>query len=106
MSDNVKVIIPRNEVVLIDSEGNSLYFRPLEEGEKLVDVGRFNDFVKPLFNEDLKDFVESATPQEIAAARPTPQPKETPIEETLAREIVMLQNKLFDLEKRLSQPTV
>lgn len=50
--------------------------------------------------------VIALTPEEISAARPLPKPKETPIEETLAREIVMLQNKLFDLEKRLSQPTV
>lgn len=69
--NEIKVMIPRNEVVLIDSGGNPLYVPPLEENEKLVDVGKYNDFIKPIYDEKSCDFIESATPEEIAAARPT-----------------------------------
>lgn len=74
MSVNVKVIIPRNEVVLIDIDGIPLFVESLTAEEKLVDVGKFNDFIKPLYDEKLKDFKESATPEEIANAIPAPQP--------------------------------
>lgn len=70
--NHVKVIIPRNETVVVDKDNNVLCGEALAEGERLVDVGRFNDFVKPLYDESTGDFIESATPEEIAAARPTP----------------------------------
>lgn len=103
--NEIKVIVPRNEVVLINSDGNPLFVEPLKENEKIVDVGRFNDFVKPLYDEVLKDFKESAMQEEIAKHRPAPYPKETPIEETLAREIISLQNELFELKNSIQLTT-
>ena len=69
---DIKVIVPRNEVVLVDESGSPLYVEPLRHIEKLVNIGRFNDFVKPKYDDALGDFIESATPEEIAIARPTP----------------------------------
>lgn len=68
----IKIIAPRNEVVLVDEHGEPQYVEPIKNGEKLVDVGTFNDHVKPYYNGT--EWVESATPEEIAIARPqTPQ---------------------------------
>ena len=67
----IKVIIPRNEVVLVDN-GNPLYVEPLADGEKLVEVGKYNDYVKPMYDDEIGDFIESATVEEIENARPTP----------------------------------
>lgn len=89
--NEMKIIVPRNEVVMIDKEGKPLFVEPLTVGEKLVDIGRFNDHVKPLYDEVLKDFKESATPEEIEIARPTPPPAEPSTEDYL-----------IDLDYRLS----
>ena len=67
----IKVIIPRNEVVFV-ANGEPLYVEPLTDGEKIVEVGKYNDFVKPLYDEEVGGFIESATAEEIEIARPTP----------------------------------
>ena len=72
----IKVIIPRNEVVLVE-KGKPLYVEPLTKGEKLVEVGTFNDYLKPLYNNAVGDFVESATPEEIEAHKKKYQPVES-----------------------------
>lgn len=60
----IKIIVPRNEVVLVDSNGKPQYGAgPLQVNEKLVDVGRFNDFIKPYYNGT--EWVESASQEEI-----------------------------------------
>jgi hypothetical protein len=53
---------------MVSEEGNPLYVEPLTDGETLVDVGTFNDHVKPFHNGT--EWVESATAEEIAIARP------------------------------------
>lgn len=69
--NEIKIIVPRNEVVMIDKEGKPLFVEALTEGEKFVEVGRFNDHLKPLWDDTTKDFIESATAEEIEAERPT-----------------------------------
>lgn len=73
--DNIKAIVTNKgeyvEIVMIDEENQPIGFRPLEENERLVEVGRYNDFVKPRYDEELQDFIETATPEEIENARPT-----------------------------------
>lgn len=66
----IKIIVPRNEVVFVDEDGAPQYVEPLTDGETLVDVGTYNDHVKPFYNGT--EWVESATAEEIAIARPTP----------------------------------
>ena len=64
----IKIIVPRNEVVMVNEDGEPLYVEPLTDGETLVDVGTYNDHVKPHYNGSV--WVESATAEEIAIARP------------------------------------
>jgi hypothetical protein len=66
----IKIIVPLNEVVMVNEEGVPLHVPPLTDGETLVDVGTYNDYVKPFYNGS--EWVESATEEEIAIARPTP----------------------------------
>ena len=68
---SIKVIVPRHEVVFVLND-IPLYVEPLTEEETLVEVGTFNDYVKPLYDESIGDFIESATAEEIEIARPTP----------------------------------
>jgi len=69
---DIKVIVPSNTVVFVDDNGVPQYVKPLLSTERLVEVGKFNDFVKPFHNGT--EWVESATPEEIAIARPKPKP--------------------------------
>jgi hypothetical protein len=74
--NEIKVIVPRNEVVLVD-KGKPLYVDPLTKGEKLVKIGKYNDYLKPLYDNSLGDFIESATPEEIEAHKKKYQPSES-----------------------------
>jgi hypothetical protein len=73
----IKVIIPRNEVVLVDEQNKPLYVEPMIDGEELVEIGTFNDYLKPLYNNVVGDFVESATQEEIEAHKKKHQPVES-----------------------------
>ncbi len=84
----IMIIVPRNEVVVVEN-GIPQYVEGLKKGEKLVEVGKFNHFVKPTYDENTKDFIESATPEEISAARPTPPPK-TITEEEKATDLLKM----------------
>lgn len=91
--DTVKALISNTgkpiEIIIVDEKNNPIGFRELEENEKLVDVGTYNDHVKPLYDEATNDFIESATPEEIAAARPNLTPK-TITEEEKATDLLKI----------------
>jgi hypothetical protein len=53
---------------MVSEDGVPLYVEPLTDGEILVDVGTYNDYVKPFHNGT--EWVELATVEEIAIARP------------------------------------
>lgn len=65
MSNDVKVIIPRNEIVFVDKNGDVMFSKGLQPEEKLVEIGKYNDFVNPMYDENLFEFIESATKEEI-----------------------------------------
>lgn len=56
---------------VIDENGDPIECGSGTEQEGVyVDVGNYNNCVIPLYDRKLKDFVESATEEQIAAARP------------------------------------
>lgn len=61
--DEVKIIIPRNKPVVVRDD--AIMFTTLQEGERLVEQGNFNNCKEPKWDEEIQDFIEGIDPNTL-----------------------------------------